>query len=191
MTTLATGQIRTDHMHVLTLSHRYKHDSNPRTKEGIVRNVCAALEIHAQLEEEIFYPALKAAGIDPAAAVDTEHSEIHQLINQLKAMSPSDANYDQTFMELIRQVMHHVADEETLLLTEAERRMGDRLGEVGRAMTRRRMELVKPRAGELASSFAQASLNKPMLLTGGAMLAGAFLVGRALTRSGEAGRHDA
>lgn len=191
MTTLATGQIRTDHMHVLTLAHRYKHDSSPRTKQGIVRNVCAALEIHAALEEEIFYPALEAAGIDTKTAVDTEHGDIHRLVDRLKTMSPSDADYDETFMSLIRQVMHHVADEETILLTEAERRMGDRLGEIGHAMTRRRMELVKSRAGELASSFAQASANKSMLLTGGAVLAGAFLVSRALSRNGDAQRYQA
>lgn len=191
MTTLATAQIRMDHMHVITLFHRYKPDSSPRTKEGIVRNISAALEIHAQLEEEIFYPALRSAGIDTEVVDKSvpEHDEIRRLIGELRIMEPTDASYDDTFMALMREVIHHAADEETYLLPDAERLLADRLPEIGRAMTRRRMELVKPRAGELASSFAEAASNKSMLLAGGAALAGAYIIGRALTRNGDAGQH--
>src|SRR5688500_8793411 len=47
-----TNMIRMDHAHVLTTFHQYEADSSPRVKKGLVDNVCVALEIHAQLEEE-------------------------------------------------------------------------------------------------------------------------------------------
>lgn len=50
--------IRLDHMHVLAAFHRYHATSPVWRKRAIVNSICAALEIHAQLEEEIFYTAL-------------------------------------------------------------------------------------------------------------------------------------
>ena len=60
-----TNQIRLDHTHVLTTFHQYEMDASPNTKKALVDNACLALEIHAQLEEEIFYPAMRsfAAGV--------------------------------------------------------------------------------------------------------------------------------
>lgn len=174
MANLATGQIRMDHMHVLTLFHRYKPDASPKTKQGLVRNICAALEIHAQLEEEIFYPALRQAGIDTDTVAKSvpEHNEMRRLITQLRTMEPTDPGYDRTFMELMHGVMHHVADEETSLLPDAERELSDRLGDIGKQMAKRRAELAKDHAGELAGGMAQAMPKGAMLLAGGALLAG-------------------
>ena len=52
----ATTQIRVDHAHVLTTFHQYAADADAATKRVLVNTVCRALQIHAQLEEEIFYP---------------------------------------------------------------------------------------------------------------------------------------
>ena len=55
----------------------------------------------------------------------------------------------------MRDVMHHVADEETVLLPETERLLDTaRLNELGAAMTRRRLELLKPKAGKIARNTA-------------------------------------
>jgi hypothetical protein len=63
--------------------------------------------------------------------------------------------HDELVMELMRDVIHHVADEETVLLPEAERLLGkDRLSELGVQMTKRRLELVKPKAGKIAANTA-------------------------------------
>ncbi len=48
--------IRLDHTHVLALFRRFNRSASIRRKEAIVANACLALEIHATLEEEIFYP---------------------------------------------------------------------------------------------------------------------------------------
>jgi hemerythrin superfamily protein len=181
----ATNMIRADHTHVLATFHRYKTDSDPKTKRGLVNTACTALEIHAQLEEEIFYPALRAASGD-YSVIDKnvpEHDEMRRLISSLRSMEPTDPDYDETFMELMRDVMHHVADEETVFLPEAERTMGDRLGELGMEMTRRRLQLAAPRAGEMASNMFRATSTSSMLLAAGAIAAGAYAVKRGMSRN--------
>ncbi|RDI29274.1 hemerythrin HHE cation binding domain-containing protein [Pseudacidovorax intermedius] len=153
----ATNMIRLDHTHLVTAFHQYRTTDSPRVKRGLVDQVCLALEVHAQLEEEIFYPALRAVAGDEEALQKSvpEHDEMKRLIGRLRGMAADDAAFDDTFMELLRDVLHHVADEETILLPLAERRLHDRLGELGLAMTKRRMELLVPRTGELASAMAR------------------------------------
>jgi hemerythrin superfamily protein len=163
----ATRMIRLDHSHVLVTFHRYKIDTNPRVKQGLVDTICTALEIHAQLEEEIFYPAIREVTDNEAIRKSVpEHDEMRRLIAQLRGMEATDPAYDDTVMELMRDVLHHVADEETILLPEAERVLADRLGELGAAMTKRRMQLVLPRSGEIASDMAR-SIPTPVYLLGG------------------------
>jgi hypothetical protein len=60
--------------------------------------------------------------------------------------------FEDKFMDLMRLVIHHVADEETQLLPAAERLLADRLSDLGVEMTKRRIELLKPHAGELAAT---------------------------------------
>ncbi|HYF19903.1 MAG TPA: hemerythrin domain-containing protein, partial [Ramlibacter sp.] len=49
-----TTMIRMDHTHVLSAFHQYRVDTPARVKKGLADNICLALEVHAQLEEEIF-----------------------------------------------------------------------------------------------------------------------------------------
>ncbi len=152
-----TSMIHMDHSHVLALSRRYHADTSPDKKLALVTNACLALEIHAQLEEEIFYPALRAAtGADPVLDKSVpEHNEMRQLISRLRHLEPEDAAYDSTFMDLMRVVLHHVADEETTLLPQAERMLGNQLRELGQQMTRRRLQLLRPHAVEVAKTTVQ------------------------------------
>jgi hemerythrin superfamily protein len=179
----ATTMIRMDHTHVLATFHRYKVDTPPQNKKGLVNMICTALEIHAQLEEEIFYPAMRGIASD-AAVVDKsipEHNEMKRLIGELRGMEPDGAAYDEKVMELMRDVMHHVADEETRLLPDAERLLADRLGELGAQMTKRRLELTAPRAGEIAMDTMRATSTGTMMMAAGAVLAGAYIVSRAFS----------
>jgi hemerythrin superfamily protein len=157
-----TTMIRMDHSHVLALFHRYRPDSSASRKRALVTNACLALEVHAELEEEIFYPALRSVmGEDPIfQKSEPEHAEMRRLVGELRERaadgSIGDLPYDDKFLELMRIVIHHVADEETTLLPMAERLLGmDKLGELGVQMTRRRLELMKPRAGEFAVTAAR------------------------------------
>jgi hypothetical protein len=153
----ATSMIRLDHTHALTTFHRYHADLPPSRKAGLVGVLCTALEIHATLEEEIFYPAMNAIVDNEVMRKSVpEHTEMRRLIGELRGMTPADTRYDDTVMALMRDVIHHVADEETVLLPEAERLLSrERLQELGRQMTRRRMQLAGPQAGQFARDMAR------------------------------------
>ncbi|HEU5443589.1 MAG TPA: hemerythrin domain-containing protein, partial [Steroidobacteraceae bacterium] len=153
MTPDITRMIRLDHAHVLAAFRRYRSRMAESRKRALVENVCLALDIHAQLEEEIFYPAMReiaAAGEILGKSVP-EHEEMRSLIGEIRGMDPLEAAYDETFRKLIRKVLHHVADEETVLLPLAEELMPDELGHLGRLMTRRRLELLRPHAAQAAT----------------------------------------
>jgi len=174
-----TNLIRLDHTHVLTAFHQYEIGSSPRLKKGLTDNVCLAIEIHAQLEEEIFYPAMRSVADNEILRKSTpEHDEMRGLIARLRNMPVGDPAFDDTFFELMRHVMHHVADEETMLLPAAERLIPEQLSELGAQMNKRRLELTGPRAPELASSVARSMSSGTLVGIGSAMLAGAYLLTR-------------
>lgn len=189
-----TAMIRMDHSHVLALFHRYKPDTAPGKKRALLRNACLALETHAQLEEEIFYPALRTMleGDEVLAKSEPEHQQMRSLIAELRERGAGEESFidpstDDKFMDLMRIVMHHVADEETRLLPAAERLMPDQIGRLGAEMTRRRIELLRPHMGEIAAttvrSFPAGAAAGAALLTAGAVALGAMLWSRR-TQSG-------
>lgn len=179
-----TTMIRLDHTHVLAAFRRYRGRSSAAHKQAVVTNVCLALGIHAQLEEEIFYPALfgqddSTGELDKSVA---EHEQMRMLMQRLRQMPPRDARYDGTFYELIRVVLHHVADEETILLPLAETTLKGRLRELGWRMTVRRLELVKPHAAEIARTSVQTFPILTGMLAAGVLTA-TWLLLRPATRS--------
>lgn len=185
-----TDMIRMDHAHVLTAFHQYAADAPPRVKKGLADQVCVALEIHAQLEEELFYPALRAvADTDVVRKSVPEHDEMRRLVNQLRRLEPADSGFDETFYQLMNNVLHHVADEETLLLPAAERVLADQLGELGARMTKRRLQLAAPRTGEIAGSMARSMGAGAVVAGAGALLACGYLLTRPRGTRGAGTRH--
>lgn len=179
-----TNMIRMDHSQVLATFHRFQPGDRAPTRRAVVNTACLAIEIHSRLEEEIFYPAMRAVLADPSMLDKSvpEHQEMHRLIATLRAMEPTNPSYDGTFMELMRDVIHHLADEETLLLPQAERLLGDRLGELGAEMTKRCLQLIAPHAGEIAIDTARAFPTMSMVLAAGTLIAGTYLVRRNWSR---------
>ena len=194
MSPKATDMIRFDHSHVMTNFHHYETLSSPGTKKALVNTICVALEIHAQLEEEIFYPAVRAVSQKDQEQVSgksvPEHDEMRRLIARLRGMEASDERYDETVMELMRDVLHHVADEETILLPDAERELGaDRLSELGAEMTKLRMKLSVPRAGEIALNQLRGMPTSYMIAGAAMLLAGGYVVKRAMAPRRMSARH--
>lgn len=149
-----TDMIRFDHSHVLLTFHQYTEGKGPKVKKALADTICNALEIHATLEEEIFYPAIRALNNEEPVINKSvpEHDEMRRLIAELRVTDSKEVRHQELVMELMRDVIHHVADEETVLLTEAERMMSKaQLRELGDRMTRRRMQLVAPKAGKIAT----------------------------------------
>lgn len=178
-----TDMIRFDHSHVLLTFHQYTTSKKPAVKKALADTICSALEIHATLEEEIFYPQMRQ--LNPALPVlqksVPEHQEMRRLIGELRACDPASARHDALLLELMRDVLHHVADEETVLLPEAETTLGsDRLSELGVKMSKRRMALLKPQAGKIAVDTAVGFSGSSTTWIVGA--AGVLLAARLFTR---------
>jgi hemerythrin superfamily protein len=169
-----TDMIRFDHSHVLLTFHQYTSDKHPRVRKALADTICDALEIHATLEEEIFYPVIrKMNGDEPVIQKSVpEHNEMRRLIAELRATAARDIRHQQLVMELVRDVIHHVADEETVLLAEAEKMLSkDRLSELGMEMTKRRMQLLAPKAGRITANTAIGFSGSTLTLVAGAATA--------------------
>lgn len=178
-----TDMIRFDHSHVLLTWHQYVATKKPTVKKALAETICDALEIHATLEEEIFYPTLRQLGLGGSALSksEPEHNEMRSVIAQIRSGDPASSRYDQLVSELMRDVLKHVADEETVLLPDAERMLSaSRLNELGVAMTKRRAQLLAPKAGKIAASTLIGFSSSTTAMVGAAV--GALLLGRALTR---------
>jgi hypothetical protein len=111
-----------------------------------------------------------------------EHEEMRSLIGAMRGMDPLEAAYDETFRKLIRIVLHHVADEETVLLPLAEELIPDELGHLGRLMTRRRIELLRPHAAAAARTTIR-TFPVGAAATAAGVLAVGWLLVRSLTGS--------
>jgi hemerythrin superfamily protein len=186
----ATNMLRLDHTHVMSTFHQFKVDAPTRVKKGLVNTICTSLEIHAQLEEEIFYPAVREICGERIQQSLHEHDEMKRLIKLLRQMEPEAIDYDETVMALMRDVIHHVADEETIVFPAAEQKMRDQLGELGTQLTKRRLQLVAPRTGEIALDMGRAvSGNTAALAFAAAAALSVLAIGRARARSKSAHPH--
>jgi hemerythrin superfamily protein len=113
------------------------------TCRELVESVCADLRVHTLLEEEIVYPAVRAAIGDEdlmnEAAI--EHETAKTLIEQLENMGPDDPNYFATFTVLGEYVMHHVEEEEGEMFPQAKKAKDLDLAALGEQVMARKQEL--------------------------------------------------
>jgi hemerythrin superfamily protein len=111
-------------------------------KEVLVQQICTALTIHAQLEEEIFYPAARESleEQDLLDEAEVEHASAKELIAQLETMGPQDALYDAKVTVLGEYIDHHVKEEEGEMFPKVKKAKLD-LNELGAQIEARREEL--------------------------------------------------
>ena len=104
--------------------------------------------MHAQLEEEIFYPAVKAALRDkelvPEATV--EHASIKALIAQVKDVEPSGEDYEAKVRVMSEYVKHHVKEEQNEIFPKAQKTRLDMVA-LKDQMTARKQELLTAGTG--------------------------------------------
>ncbi len=138
----AIAMLRQDHELVQGLFDRFEKARGGGRKEGLVSQICDELEVHAQLEEEIFYPAVREAiGDDDLMDEATvEHQSAKDLIAQLRTMSTEDELYDAKVTVLGEYIKHHVREEQGEMFPKA-RRSGVDLMDLGERMRARKEEL--------------------------------------------------
>lgn len=88
-----------------------------RDKRALSTEICGMLAVHAMIEEEIFYPAAREAGVDASLLneAEIEHGAAKELIAQIGASDPSDSLYDARVKVLGEYIRHHVKEEENEL----------------------------------------------------------------------------
>ena len=112
-------------------------------KAALVMQICQELTVHAQLEEEIFYPAVRDA-IEDADLMDeaeVEHACAKELIAQLEEMDPDEELYDAKVTVLGEQIVHHVKEEEGDMFVKAKKSELD-MESLGEQMANRKSELL-------------------------------------------------
>jgi len=112
----------------------------------IAEKICKELDIHAQIEEQIFYPAVNK--LDPEMIEQSleEHQDIKDLIAELRAMDAVDENYQLAMDELRSIVEDHVEEEETQLFVNVESALNDQLDRLGNEMMKLKQQLMQGKA---------------------------------------------
>ena len=133
-------------------------EGNEDEKVAVVQQICDALTVHAEIEEEIFYPAVREA-IDDEDLMDealVEHAGAKNLIAQLQEMDPEDDLYDAKVTVLGEQIDHHVEEEESDMFPKAKKAKLD-TAELGAAMAARKDELTAEMDPESGAPEAKAT----------------------------------
>jgi hemerythrin superfamily protein len=141
----AIAMLTAEHKEVKTMFEQYEKlgDRANAAKKKLADQICAALILHTTIEEEIFYPALRAASKDAADLLDeavVEHAGAKDLIAQIGEMDPEDDLYDAKVKVLGEQVEHHVGEEEGEMFPVAKKAKLD-LVALGTEMAMRKEEL--------------------------------------------------
>jgi hemerythrin superfamily protein len=141
----AIAMLTADHREVKAMFEQYEAlgDRAKASKKKLADRICDALTLHATVEEEIFYPAVRAASKDAADLLDealVEHAGAKDLIAQIQEMDPEDDLYDAKVKVLGEQIDHHVGEEEGEMFPKA-KKAGLDLVALGNEMAMRKDEL--------------------------------------------------
>ena len=139
----AIALLRADHKRVSDLYEQYESTRSAAKKKTIVASICLELSVHAQVEEEIFYPAVKAALKDkeliPEAQV--EHASLKELIAQVKDKEPDGEMFDAKIKVMSEYTKHHVKEEQNEMFPKAKNTRLD-MKELGARIAARKEELM-------------------------------------------------
>lgn len=140
----ALAILKQDHERVQAMFEQYEAlgERAHAGKRKLANEICRELSLHAELEEALFYPALRGAGKDYHEMVDealVEHAAAKDLIGQIEGMDVRGELFDAKVKVLGEQVAHHVEEEEGELFPKARQAKLD-LMEIGRQLARRKAQ---------------------------------------------------
>ena len=141
----AIAQLTADHARVKKMFKQYEElmESRGKTvgqkKKDLALQICHELTVHATIEEEIFYPALRAAlkDTDLLAEAEVEHQTAKDLIAQIEGMGDPDEKFDAKVTVLGEYIDHHVKEEQDEIFPKCRKSTMD-LNAVGASMAARK-----------------------------------------------------
>jgi hemerythrin superfamily protein len=137
----AIALLKADHRNVSSLLEEFE-TADGRNKSSIAQKICAELSVHAQIEEEIFYPAAREV-LDESDLIDeadVEHATLKGLVGRIESTASTDDHYDALVKVLGEYVKHHVKEEEGQIFPKV-RSNGMDVNAVGAELARRKEEL--------------------------------------------------
>ena len=139
----AVNLLKQDHRQVAELIDQVE-DAADEELETVAERICQLLTVHAQIEEEILYPAAREAleDTDLVAEALVEHQSDKDLIAKIEGMSYEDEEYKATVTVLGEYVKHHVKEEEGEMFPQLKKSKLD-LKELGEQLAARKMELMQ------------------------------------------------
>lgn len=109
----AIALLKADHREVEEMFETFEKARKDR-KKNLATRICNALRVHAQIEEEIFYPAFYEATREEDLHNEAiiEHDGVKKLIAEIESSGPGDKYFDARVKVLSEMVKHHVNEEE-------------------------------------------------------------------------------
>ncbi|QDZ06886.1 hemerythrin domain-containing protein [Sphingomonas panacisoli] len=156
----AIALLKADHRSVEALFEKFEGAKGNGAKEKIARQICLELTVHAQIEEEIFYPACEGSvEEDDLKEAYVEHDGAKVLIAEIEAGNPDDDYYDAKVKVLSEEIEHHVKEEEARMegIFAQARKAGLDMDALG--------EQLAARKAELMADYKANGLPKPALKT--------------------------
>ena len=138
----ALALLKKDHDKVKDLFAQFETAEGRPAKKKIVKQALTELKVHAAIEEELFYPAVrKPVGKDIMNEADEEHHVAKVLIAELESMNGREDHYDAKFTVLAENVRHHIKEEENEVFSKAKDATIDFEG-LSKAMLQRKKALL-------------------------------------------------
>ena len=162
----AIAQLTADHARVKKLFKQYDRlaeaEASDKQRQELAAMICAELTAHATAEEEIFYPAARAAidEVDLVDEADVEHASAKDLIAQIEASSPSDDHYDAKVKVLGEYINHHVQEEEGEMFPKVRKAKVDTVA-LGEQLAARKEEIMAQKSAPKASERPRAERRTP------------------------------
>ena len=142
----AIALLKADHREVEGWFADFEKTESASKKQKLADQICTALKVHTEIEEELFYPACREAGVeeDMMDEADVEHNGAKKLIAEIESGKAGDDHWDAKVTVLGEMIKHHVKEEEQRdgMFAKAKKAEVD-LGDLGEQLSARKKELMK------------------------------------------------
>jgi len=162
--------LREDHRRVKDLFRQFNEAEDGSTRKAIVDETIAELMIHAQLEEEVFYPAMQREGLTEIVThSEAEHEAAETIMEELIGIDARGTQLQARFQVLTELVTEHITEEESQLFPRAAELGFERLENLGDKLAALRNQLLtQPRRQPKARASSTKSAARSKATSGSA-----------------------